>query len=61
MGLGSVPAEAVTRAAVDHLPRLFEMVAGGKLHLQTQRQPLSQVENVWTGQQAPGSRVVLVP
>ena len=61
MGLGSVPAEAVTRAAVDHLPRLFEMVAGGTLHLHTQRQPLSQVENVWTGQQAPGSRVVLVP
>jgi NADPH:quinone reductase-like Zn-dependent oxidoreductase len=61
MGLGSVPPEAVTRAAVDHLPRLFAMVAGGKLHLQTQRHPLSQVETVWTGKQAPGSRVVLVP
>ena len=35
MGLGSVPADAVTRAAVDHLPRLFEMVADGTLHLQT--------------------------
>ena len=61
MGLGSVPAEALTRASVDHLPRLFEMVAGGQLHLQTQRQPLSQVEEVWTGRVASGSRVVLVP
>jgi NADPH:quinone reductase-like Zn-dependent oxidoreductase len=61
MGMGSVPAEVVTRAAVDHLPGLFEMAACGTLHLPIQRQPLSQVENVWTGAQAPGSRVVLVP
>jgi len=61
MGFGSVPAEALTRAAVDHLPRLFEMVAGGQLHLQTQRQPLSRVEDLWTGREASGSRVVLVP
>jgi NADPH:quinone reductase-like Zn-dependent oxidoreductase len=61
MGFGSVPAESWTRAAVDHLPRLFEMVAGGQLHLQTQRQPLSQVEDVWTQQEPSGTRVVLVP
>jgi NADPH:quinone reductase-like Zn-dependent oxidoreductase len=61
MGMGSVPADAVTRAAVDHLPRLFEMVAGGTLHLQTDRQPLSEVETVWRARQAAGSRVVLVP
>jgi NADPH:quinone reductase-like Zn-dependent oxidoreductase len=61
MGLGSVPADAVTRAAVDHLPRLFEMVASGDLNLRTQRQPLSRVEKVWTEQPAPGSRVVFVP
>ena len=56
-----MPAEALTRASVDHLPRLFEMVAGGQLHLQTQRQPLSQVEDLWTGREASGRRVVLVP
>jgi NADPH:quinone reductase-like Zn-dependent oxidoreductase len=61
MGLGSVPADAVARAAGEHLPQLFEMVARGTVHLPTQRLPLSQVENVWTGRQDAGSRVVLVP
>ena len=61
MGLGSVPAEAWTRAAADHLPRLFEMVADGRLHLQTERRPLSQVEDIWTQKEPSGARVVLTP
>jgi hypothetical protein len=61
MGFGSVPAAAWARAAADHLPRLLDMVAGGRLHLQTERRPLSQVEDVWTQKEPSGTRVVLVP
>jgi NADPH:quinone reductase-like Zn-dependent oxidoreductase len=61
MGFGSVPAAAWARAAADHLPRLFDMVADGRLHLQTERRPLSQVEDVWTQKEPSGTRVVLVP
>ena len=61
MGFGSVPAAAWGRAAADHLPRLFDMVADGRLHLLTDRRPLSQVEDVWTQREPSGTRVVLVP
>jgi NADPH:quinone reductase-like Zn-dependent oxidoreductase len=61
MGFGSVPAAAWARAAADHLPRLFEMVADGRLHLQTERRPLSQVADVWTQKEPSGTRLVLVP
>ena len=61
MGFGSVPAVAWARAAADHLPRLFDMVAGGRLHLQTERRPLSQVEEVWTRKEPSGTRAVFVP
>jgi hypothetical protein len=61
MGFGSVPAAAWARAAADHLPRLFDMVADGPLHLQTQQRPLSQVEDVWTQKEPSGTRVVFVP
>jgi NADPH:quinone reductase-like Zn-dependent oxidoreductase len=61
MGFGSVPAEAFTRAAADHLPRLFAMIAEGKLHLQTQQRPLSEVEQVWTHREPSGTRIVFTP
>jgi NADPH:quinone reductase-like Zn-dependent oxidoreductase len=61
MGFGSVPAAAWARAAADHLPRLFAMVADRRLHLETERRPLSQVEDVWTQKEPSGSRVVFVP
>ena len=61
MGFGSVPAAAWARAAADHLPRLFDMVADGRLHLQTERRLLSQVEDVWTQKEPSGTRVVFVP
>lgn len=61
MGFGSVPAEAWARAAAEHLPRLLEMVADGRLHLMTERRPLSEVEDVWTQKEPSGTRVVLVP
>ena len=61
VGFGSVPAAAWARAAADHLPRLLDMVAGGRLNLQTERRPLSQVEDAWTQKEPSGTQVVLVP
>ena len=61
MGFGSVPADAWARAAADHLPRLFEMVAEGRLHLQTEQRPLSEVEHTWTQKETSGTRIVFTP
>jgi NADPH:quinone reductase-like Zn-dependent oxidoreductase len=61
MGFGSVPAEVMARASGDHLPRLLAMVAEGRLHLETQRRPLSEVQDAWTQTEPSGTRVVFTP
>ncbi|MET4429085.1 zinc-binding alcohol dehydrogenase family protein [Mycolicibacterium sp. 624] len=61
IGLGSVPPDDMARARTEALPRLFDMVADGRLHLRTQARPLADVERVWTTVEPSGTRVVLVP
>jgi NADPH:quinone reductase-like Zn-dependent oxidoreductase len=61
VGIGSVPPEVLARARTDALPRLFEMVAAGTLHLSTQARPLAEVESAWTATEPSGTRVVLTP
>jgi NADPH:quinone reductase-like Zn-dependent oxidoreductase len=61
IGIGSVPPEAMTRARNDGLPRLFEMVADGTLHLVTQARRLADVADAWTTAEPSGTRVVLTP
>jgi NADPH:quinone reductase-like Zn-dependent oxidoreductase len=61
IGLGSVPAEVMVRARTEALPRLFDMVATGRLHLRTQARPLAEVSAAWTEAEPSGTRVVLVP
>jgi hypothetical protein len=61
VGLGSVPPEVLGRIRTEALPRLFDMVAGGQLHLSTQARALAEVEQAWTAAEPSGTRVVLVP
>jgi NADPH:quinone reductase-like Zn-dependent oxidoreductase len=59
VGIGSVPPEVLARVRTEALPRLFDMVAAGDLHLRTQARPLADVERVWTAAEPSGTRVVL--
>ncbi|MCW2511184.1 MAG: alcohol dehydrogenase [Mycobacterium sp.] len=61
VGLGSVPPEVMGRIRTGALPKLFTMVADGRLHLRVQAKPLADVEQVWTAAEPSGTRVVLVP
>jgi NADPH:quinone reductase-like Zn-dependent oxidoreductase len=61
IGIGSVPPEVLGRVRVEALPRLFDMVATGELHLRTVTRRLSEVEQVWTTAEPSGTRVVLTP
>jgi NADPH:quinone reductase-like Zn-dependent oxidoreductase len=61
IGIGSVPPEMLARARVEALPRMFDMVATGQLHLSTLTRPLAEVAQVWTTAEPSGTRVVLTP
>jgi len=61
IGIGSVPPEAMAKARTEALPRLFDMVADGRLELRTQARALADVEQVWTTVEPSGTRVVLTP
>jgi NADPH:quinone reductase-like Zn-dependent oxidoreductase len=61
VGIGSVPPEVLGRARVEALPRMFDMVAAGQLHLSTLVRPLAEVEQAWTATEPSGTRVVLTP
>ncbi len=61
VGIGSVPPEVMVRVRAEALPRLFDMVDSGELHLRTLARPLAAVEQVWTAAEPSGTRVVLTP
>lgn len=61
VGIGSVPLEVLGRARTEALPKLFAMVADGKLELRTQARALADVAEVWAGGEPSGTRVVLTP
>ena len=61
VGLGSMPTEVLTRVQREALPRLFDMVANGDLHLRTLARPLAEIEQAWAAAEPSGTRVVLRP
>ncbi|MDT5179057.1 MAG: hypothetical protein QOJ95_3255 [Mycobacterium sp.] len=61
IGIGSVPPDVMARARTEALPRMFDMIAKGELHLRTQARPLADVERVWGAAEPAGTRVVLTP
>jgi NADPH:quinone reductase-like Zn-dependent oxidoreductase len=61
VGFGSVPIQVLLQANREFLPRLFTMLARGQVQLATQRQPLADVEEVWSQREPSGTRVVFTP
>ncbi|MBV0917002.1 quinone oxidoreductase family protein [Mycobacteroides chelonae] len=61
VGIGSVPPEVLMRARAEALPKLFAMVDGGDLQLQTLARPLADIETVWAAKEPSGVRVVVTP
>lgn len=61
VGIGSVPTEVMMRVRGEALPRLFDMVNSGELHLRTSARPLAEVAQAWADQEPSGTRVVLTP
>jgi NADPH:quinone reductase-like Zn-dependent oxidoreductase len=61
VGIGSVPPEVFGRVRAEALPRLFDMVADGTLHVSTLARPLAMVEQAWAADEPSGTRVVLTP
>ena len=61
VGIGSVPPEALLQARTEALPKLFAMVDGGDLQLQTLARPLADIETVWAAKEPSGVRVVVTP
>jgi NADPH:quinone reductase-like Zn-dependent oxidoreductase len=61
VGLGSVAPEVMGRVRAEALPRLFDMVASGELHLHALKRPLTEVRQAWQAAEPSGTRVVLTP
>ncbi|WP_273735184.1 quinone oxidoreductase family protein [Mycolicibacterium septicum] len=61
LGPSSIPAESLATVATEMLPTLFAMAADGRLPINAQPHPLSDVEKLWTAREPSGTRVVLVP
>ena len=60
MGGGSVPKAVMAKVPTEILPYLFDLVLQGKLHIDTEQMPLSDVEQAWQ-RDVPGKRIVIVP
>lgn len=60
-GGGSVPREVMAKVPTETLPHLFELVAQGTLHIDTEVVPLSDVTDAWRRRDNGGRRIVLVP
>lgn len=60
-GGGSVPRDVMAKVPTETLPYLFDLVAQGKLHIDTEEVPLSDVTEAWQRRDSNGRRIVIVP
>ncbi|MVM31643.1 zinc-binding dehydrogenase [Spirosoma sp. HMF4905] len=61
VGGGSIPREVMQKVPTEILPKLFDLVATGKLRLETEAIALNQVAHAWKQSETGGKRLVLVP
>lgn len=61
VGIGSVPLDVMARTRSEALPKLFDMLAAGTLHMTTTERPLRDIETVWATKEPSGTRVVITP
>ncbi len=58
-GLGSFSPDVLREFSTDVLPAMFQLAAEGKLSLDTETVPLSQIATAWQQEIAPGRRLVV--
>ncbi len=56
-GGGSVPHSVI----FDAFPKVWALAASGRLHIDTERVPLADVESAWQRNDLPGRRLVIIP
>ncbi|GAB4056434.1 quinone oxidoreductase family protein [Spirosoma litoris] len=61
VGGGSIPKEVMQKVPTEILPKLFDLIATGKLKIETEAVALSNVERAWNQSETGGKRLVLVP
>lgn len=59
-GFGSLPPEAFAKMNTEIIPDLLQLAARGGLHIDTERVPLSDIENAWQSHVHPGVRRVVM-
>ena len=59
VGGGSIPLEVMKQIPSVILPAIFQLAADGKLSIDTEILPLSEVEAAWQRKDIPGKRIVL--
>ncbi len=61
VGIGSLPPEVLVRSHTEFLPKLWAMLADGRVQLTTEQVALGDVEARWAHTEPSGTRVVFVP
>jgi len=56
-GGGSIPRTAI----LDAIPQVWALAASGKLRIDTESVPLTEIENAWRRNDLPGRRLVIIP
>ncbi len=59
-GLGSISKEQWHEYRVKVLPEMFQLAADGKLIIETETEPLSNIKQAWQKEAAPGKRIVVM-
>lgn len=59
-GIGSITTEEMASYVREILPVVFKLAASGKLVIDIETVPLSNIEQVWSKQEAPGKRFVAI-
>jgi len=58
-GIGSISKEEMHLFNTEILPEMFQLAAEGKLSIETESAPLSEIETIWNYKSAPGKRLVV--
>jgi len=58
-GIGSISKEEMHLFNTEILPEMFQLAAEGKLSIETESVPLSEIETIWNYKSAPGKRLVV--
>jgi NADPH:quinone reductase-like Zn-dependent oxidoreductase len=59
-GIGSLSPQELSKFDTEVLPEMFQLAADGKLVIDTQNEPLENIQQVWNQESKVGKRIVIV-